>query len=51
MQFLHGGIDEFASGGGFVAHVGDAEGEALDLAVAAVDGEAVFGFQGLDEGG
>ena len=35
---------------GFVAHVGDAEGGALDLAVAAVDQEVVLRLQILDEG-
>ena len=44
-------VDEFLHGlGGFVAHVGDAEGEAFDFAVAAVDDEAVLGLEALDEG-
>ena len=36
-------------GGGFVAHVGDAERQALDLAIAAVDDIAVLGLEGFDE--
>ena len=44
-------VDEFLHGlGGFVAHIRDAEGEAFDFAVAAVDDEAVLGLEGLDEG-
>lgn len=43
-------VDEFLHGGyGFVAHVRDAEGCTFDFAVAAVDQEVVFGFQGFNE--